>query len=103
MQDVFHEKARFVKTNMVAITLERIICPVATLPFALSLQQNILYGSVHDGVRLFGPTLQSQNRSLPERDQDNSRSRRDQTLAGQQQQLATTRSSSLAHARTLRG
>jgi hypothetical protein len=63
---VFHEKALLVKANVVAETLERIICPVATLPFALS-KEPIPGDSVHDGVRLFGPTLQSHNRSPSER------------------------------------
>ena len=33
---VFHEKALFVKANVVAVTLERIVCPLATLPFAVN-------------------------------------------------------------------
>jgi hypothetical protein len=83
---VFHEKALFVKTNVVAITLERIICPAATLPFALSIRVHILWDSVHDGVPSFrADAAISKPVSLRQRDQDSSRSRRYRTLAEQQQ------------------
>src|SRR3954471_17658919 len=52
---IFHEKACFVKANVVAITLERLICPVATLPFALSSSPSsatrCMMGSVFSGRR----------------------------------------------------
>jgi hypothetical protein len=64
---VFHEKALFVKANVVAITLERVSSLPCRHASIRTLFESILWDLVHDGVRLFGPTLQSQNRSPSER------------------------------------
>src|SRR3954468_11245080 len=82
---VCHEKACFVKANVVAITLERLICPVATLPFALSSSPSsatrCMMGSVFSGRRCNLKT------GLPPREgQRELREPRNQTLAEQQQQ-----------------
>src|SRR4051794_30627108 len=98
---VFHEKACFVKANVVAITLERLICPVATLPFALSSSQSsatrCMMGSVFSGRRCNLKT------GLPPREGPRQLAQSPEPDVGrEQQQLARRSSSLLAHARTLR-